>query len=98
MRRGGEHKILTEEQELLVRKCVIDNVNVGNNRVKPKTKRRILERDNHTCLKCGSTDTPVVNRVVPKLKGGNNKDYNLQTLCQKCNDEKGVDIAIYHKY
>ena len=41
------------------------------------------------CLACGSTDTLVLDHVVPISWGGADKPANLQTLCHMCNSLKG---------
>ena len=64
-----------------------------------KKRKRIFDRDGNKCLKCSFTpeDLPknnksnwlTIDHVVPKSKGGTNLENNLQTLCRKCNFEKG---------
>lgn len=58
-----------------------------------KTKKRILRRDDYTCLRCGHKSGPhagddgrvlQVHHINPKSEGGSNKDENLITLCRPC--------------
>jgi hypothetical protein len=64
-------------------------------RVRNKKRARILARDNYTCRECGFNsatphrDTLTIDHIVPVCEGGSNADENLQTLCQRCNTEKG---------
>ena len=57
------------------------------------TRRRILERDNHTCqqchgTQCGNLDLRV-DHIIPIAEGGTDADENLQTLGQTpCHDNK----------
>lgn len=52
---------------------------------------RVLKRDNFTCVSCGSSPTLSpglvlhVDHIAPWSLGGETKEGNLQTLCEKCN-------------
>ncbi|MCZ7417511.1 MULTISPECIES: HNH endonuclease [unclassified Streptomyces] len=62
-------------------------------------RRRIFERDGHTCQVCGIhagaafPDDPerhanlTVGHVIPVSRGGSNDDDNLRAECQRCGDE-----------
>lgn len=62
-------------------------------------RRRILERDGHTCQVCGVPggmefpDAPgrtavlTIGHIIPVARGGTNDDDNLRTECQRCGDE-----------
>jgi len=59
---------------------------------------RIKERDNYTCCLCGNS-THVepnllleIDHIIPVAKGGLTEEDNLQTLCWKCNRNKGAKI------
>jgi hypothetical protein len=54
-----------------------------------KLRNEIYERDGYRCVKCGNTDNLQVDHIVPFSKGGKTEKSNLQTLCKKCNVEKG---------
>lgn len=59
----------------------------------PKKRRlAIFERDDFTCKHCGETDDLTVDHIVPRSKGGDDSDENLQTLCRSCNSRKGPRI------
>lgn len=58
-----------------------------------KQKQRILERDGHRCMQCGSTKKLHIDHIVPVSKGGTSDDDNLQVLCEKCNTSKGAKIV-----
>ena len=54
-------------------------------------KKQVLERDGR-CLCCGSDNGRQleVDHIIPRYFGGNNILDNLQTLCLKCNQLKGI--------
>ncbi len=57
---------------------------------------QIYERDGG-CLVCGCTDDLTIDHILPLSKGGGNSGDNYQTLCKKCNSEKGDKIIDYRK-
>jgi len=59
-----------------------------NLRIKAGLRTEILQRDNHTCQRCGESGNNVklhVDHIIPKSKGGITESRNLETLCKKCN-------------
>lgn len=64
----------------------------------PNLRRRVKERDDYTCRKCGNSTYRESNllleidHIVPVSKGGLTEENNLQTLCWKCNRTKGAKI------
>lgn len=50
----------------------------------------VYERDNFTCVKCGSRRYLSIDHILPKSKGGKTTLENCQTLCRKCNSSKGT--------
>lgn len=59
----------------------------------PRLRKRIAERDNYTCQKCGKHMPDgiglQIDHIVPVIKGGKTVESNLQVLCSKCNGHKG---------
>lgn len=61
-------------------------------------KRKILNRDNYTCQKCGNSIRKEPNllleidHIKPLSKGGVTTEENLQVLCWRCNRSKGNKI------
>lgn len=61
-------------------------------------RRKILNRDNYTCQKCGNSTFKEPNLLleidhkVPLSKGGMTTENNLQVLCWRCNRSKGAKI------
>jgi hypothetical protein len=55
-------------------------------------KRQVKERDGYRCLCCGETLRRIleVDHVLSRYFGGQNILHNLQTLCVKCNTDKGT--------
>lgn len=66
-------------------------------KITKRRRREVYERDGHCCLKCGSYDNLTIDHIVPVTKGGLKRKFNLQTLCAKCNNEKGESIICYRK-
>ena len=68
----------------------------------PKDKRRIYQRDNHTCFYCGKkmeategqsvidSDKKTLDHVFPRVFGGTNRKGNVVCSCFECNMLKGV--------
>ena len=48
----------------------------------------ILLRDGGRCRRCGSARNLEVDHIVPFCKGGASEEWNLQTLCRRCNRRK----------
>lgn len=65
-----------------------------------KLRTYIKERDNYTCCQCGNSVYAEPNllleidHIIPVSKGGLTQEDNLQTLCWKCNREKGAKIIL----
>ena len=53
-------------------------------------RKLVFIRDNYCCVKCGSKKNLEIHHIVPHAKGSNRLE-NLQLLCQRCNQMKGVD-------
>ncbi len=53
-----------------------------------KIRQRILQRDGYTCQMCGGEGNSV-DHILPRLSGGSDDEWNLQTLCGSCNSSKG---------
>lgn len=50
----------------------------------------VWERDDFTCRRCGARQRLTVDHVIPESRGGPTVLLNLQTLCGRCNNRKGV--------
>jgi len=53
----------------------------------------VWQRDKGRCVKCGSNEYLEYDHIIPLSMGGSNTSRNLQLLCEKCNREKGGDLA-----
>ena len=68
---------------------------VERGRVSNKMRFSIYERDGYRCRICGATDaytTLEIDHIIPIAKGGKSNYDNLQTLCSRCNAQKGDGI------
>ena len=62
---------------------------VERGKVSNKLRFAIYERDHNRCVYCGSTHDLEIDHIIPISKGGKSEWNNLQTLCHRCNIEKG---------
>lgn len=68
---------------------------VERGKVSNKMRFSIYERDGYRCCKCGIADRYAqleIDHIIPIAKGGKSTYDNLQTLCHRCNVEKGDHI------
>ncbi len=56
-------------------------------------KDAVWRRDEGRCVKCKSNERLEFDHIIPVSKGGSNTKRNVQLLCEKCNREKGAEIA-----
>lgn len=52
----------------------------------------VWERDNFTCVQCGTRQNLSIDHIIPESKGGPMTLDNLQTLCSPCNRRKGAKM------
>ena len=69
--------------------------NVERAKVTNRLRFAIYQRDNYRCKKCGSTENLEIDHIIPISRGGKSTYSNLQTLCHKCNKEKGSKVEIF---
>ncbi len=51
-------------------------------------KDKVWQRDNGTCVKCGSKEKLEFDHIIPFSKGGSSTYRNIQLLCESCNRKK----------
>ncbi len=54
--------------------------------------KEIFERDGYKCRICKKDEDLTIDHIVPMSKGGDNTKDNLQVLCMKCNQFKGINL------
>ena len=62
-------------------------------KIPTETRWAVWERDNFTCVICGSRNYLTIDHIIPERSGGNLKLENLQTLCRSCNSKKGTKCS-----
>lgn len=67
-------------------------------RISKQLRDYIYERDGFKCLKCNTTEKLTLDHIIPKCDGGLDVKWNLQTLCEYCNGEKGSLTIDYRKF
>lgn len=66
---------------------------VERGKVTNKIRFQIYERDGYRCRKCHrKTNDLEIDHIIPIAKGGKSTFNNLQTLCHRCNVEKGANL------
>lgn len=55
------------------------------------TRRRILDRDRHSCAYCGEK-AATIDHIHPQSRGGKNTWENLVAACESCNSKKGNSL------
>lgn len=55
----------------------------------PEIRKKVFERDGFKCVQCGGRQHIQCDHVTPVSSGGLPVKTNLQTLCKRCNQEKG---------
>ncbi len=63
---------------------------VERGKVTNKLRFWIYQRDGNRCVRCGSRENLEVDHIYPISKGGKTTPNNLQTLCHRCNVQKGT--------
>ena len=58
--------------------------------ISERLRNKIFARDGKKCIQCQSTDNLTIDHIKPFSKGGETTEDNLQTLCKKCNLQKGA--------
>lgn len=68
---------------------------VERGKVSNKMRFSIYERDGYRCRRCGISNRYAnleIDHIIPISKGGKSTYDNLQTLCHRCNVEKGDSV------
>ena len=77
-----------QDEEIWQAICRVERGKVTN-----KLRFAIYARDGNRCRKCGRRSANLeIDHIVPIAKGGKSTYNNLQTLCHRCNVEKGDSI------
>lgn len=95
----GKAEVLKESEQPIittignfVRPLVIRLLKYINFRKKREIKisrARIYQRDNYSCVYCGTQRKLTIDHVIPKSRGGDNSWENMVTCCFDCNSKKG---------
>lgn len=54
-----------------------------------KMRAYYLDKFNHKCMKCSSSDKLELDHIKSISEGGDNSEENIQVLCSLCNKKKG---------
>lgn len=61
-------------------------------KISNELRRIIMEKDNGSCVECGSYDNLQIDHIFPWSKGGLTEVSNLQLLCKNCNYQKAAKL------
>ena len=65
-------------------------------KISPRLKQNVFERDNYTCRHCGDKQGPFhADHVYPESKGGETTLANLVTACETCNRRKHAKVGVW---
>ena len=68
---------------------------MSRRRVPAKLRKATLERDGHSCMKCGAHDALECHHIVAVADGGQDAIDNCATLCQRCHIEWHAMEGVY---
>lgn len=80
----------TDHSFVIVEKWVEDDVYIDTEVIPRWLRDRIFEVDGYKCRQCGTGDDLSIDHIISRFRGGENKPNNLQTLCRRCNSQKGA--------
>lgn len=62
----------------------------GNYRrnIPQRIRTAVMERDNYTCVECGSQDQLSLDHIIPYRHDGPDTEENLRVLCMPCNNKR----------
>ena len=69
-----------------------EKIRIIRKTISEELRNKIFKRDDYKCKICGDKDNLVIDHIIPFSKGGKTELNNFQTLCGKCNREKGNKI------
>ena len=58
-----------------------------------RLKQQLMRRQDNTCVYCGHrrrASSMEIDHMTPVVRGGSNDESNLQVICQRCNQRKGL--------
>ena len=65
----------------------------ASRRIPDNVRATVLVRDGGRCRRCYSALNLQVDHIVPLSKGGSSEEFNLQTLCRRCNRRKWKQLV-----
>jgi 5-methylcytosine-specific restriction endonuclease McrA len=58
-----------------------------------RLRTQTLQRDGHTCTRCGSREDLAVHHVVERAAGGPDALWNLETTCGPCHRAEHAELG-----
>ena len=86
--------------------CIAKNMHAEKGHTTTSTRKRVLERDDYTCQRCGcevesghreSQQSAEAHHLIPSAAGGPDVAGNLVTLCLRCHKQVHRDMKKLHQ-
>ena len=89
--------VVMESNTMNVFKMVDDRPKNNQNKISPRIRFKVLNRDGYKCKYCGqNSDNTVleIDHIIPRSKGGTDSIDNLITSCRMCNLGKSDELIL----
>ncbi len=77
-----------------VKKTPLDQPQKSNRHIPAEVKRKVAERDQHRCVKCGSQRYLQFDHRQPWALGGDHSVENIRLLCFHCNQRARIEAKL----
>ena len=90
----SKFKTLEKPKAAAVKKTPLGQPQKSNRHIPAEVKRRVAERDQHRCVKCGSQRYLQFDHRQPWALGGDHSVENIRLLCFHCNQRARIEAKL----
>ncbi len=90
----SKFKTLEKPKAAAVKKTPLGQPQKSNRHIPAEVKRRVAERDQHRCVKCGSQRYLQFDHRQPWALGGDHSVENIRILCFHCNQRARMEAKL----